>query len=70
MSSFHNLLESTDKKRKVIISMLLDESFEIEYFENGKLIHSYEAVNKPINQIYEIARQFVNYENSPVLLEG
>ena len=70
MSSNYNILTSEDKKRKVVISLLLDESFEVEYYENGKVIHSYEAINASYDKLREQAYQFINYESSPVLLEG
>ena len=70
MSNFHNIFQSLDRKRKVVVSMKLDETFDVEYFENGKLIHSYDAFNKTITEIQEQAQQFINYEDSPVLLEG
>lgn len=70
MSSNYNILVSEDKKRKVVISLLLDESFEVEYYENGKVIHSFEAVNASYAKLQEQAYQYINYESSPVLLEG
>lgn len=65
-----NVLVSEDKRRKVVISLLLDESFEIEYFEDGKVIHSFEAINASYDKLNEQAYQFINYQSSPVLLEG
>jgi NADH:ubiquinone oxidoreductase subunit E len=70
MTNNNNVLQSLDRKRKAVITLLLDESFEVEYYENNKLIHSFEAVNVSYDKVQEQANQFVNYESSPVLLEG
>jgi NADH:ubiquinone oxidoreductase subunit E len=70
MTNYNNVLQSLDRKRKAVITLMLDESFEVEYYENNKLIHSFEAVNVSYDKVQEQASQFVNYENSPVLLEG
>jgi len=63
-------VENNDTKRKAVIYLNLDESFEVEYYENNRLVHSYEAVGQTFDSIRNMVDNYVISSVSPELLEG